>query len=178
MPPPASVSSCVQAAPSVEANALRVRTVKRDGVGAHDALVGPHRLAGRDEQRHLLVERDLEGVDLAGARPVSARGRDGRERARAGALGWASATASARASARSGPARERSEVAAKPQPPPARTRTPDALGLVGVEALDAPVHGHDETVRARDPARVGVGAASRRRLHEPRDHVEHVAADY
>ena len=95
--------SCVQAAPSVEAKALRSRHARQLAARAHEALVaGAQRRLGGEEQLELVLQRDGERVELAGRGPVPERpGVDRRQRRSAAVAGCASATASARASAAS-----------------------------------------------------------------------------
>ena len=145
---------------------------ERERVGPHDPRVDPHRLAGCHQQRHLLVERDLEGIDRSGPRPVALRGLDDRQRrGRRRGLGLGDRQRPGQGALGAGAGDVR-----RPREAPAAARAhahADSLGLVGVQALDPSVHGHDDAVRARDPARVGVGAAALRRRHQLRDHVEH-----
>ncbi len=123
MPPPHATSSCVHAAPSVEANALRsrhapavaiVRTMRWSPRSAASAANSSASLSSRLTAKGSIAKADAQ-CPRAGSTGASGV---------AGPAGWASAIASARPSAASAPAAERSRVAAKPQPPPTRTRTP------------------------------------------------------
>ena len=151
--------SCVHAAPSVEANALRSRHARQRGDRAHDALVAAQRRLGGEQQLELVLQRDGERVELAGRGPVPARRRDRRQRPSP------AARAGPRRSRARGPARPRrrrgvtSRVAAKPQPPPTRTRTPMPSD-VGCRCR-RPGRCGRRSPRSRDVdvARLGVGAA-------------------
>ena len=87
MPPPVATSSCVHAAPSVEANALRSRQA-RAVAAVRTMRWSPLRRArsAANSSASLSSSATVEGSISNGERPVAARGGDGRQR-RGGAGG-------------------------------------------------------------------------------------------
>ena len=104
--------------PSRSRNAWKCALRERSRAGRRAGRVG------REQHGELVLERDRERVALAGLAHSPARGRLGGERRGARGAAAPRAIASARSSAASASARSVPRVAAKPQAPPTRTRTP------------------------------------------------------
>ena len=122
-PPPHSVSTCSQSAPSVEANSLWTRSawkratlsaIPRSPLSPASACASTASLSSSGTSKGSR-SAGLVYVPIAGGSSASAA---------PGAVGCAAAIASARSSACSASALPVPRTAAKPQAPPTRTRTP------------------------------------------------------
>ncbi len=146
IPPPQEVSTWSVAAPSVEANAIRVRRQKsRASAWTMRASV---RIASDAPARSesLSAKPTPNGSSSTGLVHVPRAGGASASGA-AGPAGSAAATSSARASARWAPAGVGSSSAAKPQAPPTRTRTPTPADSAASTRSTAPLRTRIRSLR-------------------------------
>ena len=159
--------------------ALAPRAQRSPGCGrcARRRPSAAQRGLGGEQQRELVLERDVERVDLVGRGPVPARRRRPAPAASPARRAAPRRSPSAAASAASAPAALTSRVAAKPQPPPTRTRTPMPLDPDVAKSSTSPARTRQRLVARLDVAGLGVGAAALGLAHEVGQQVErHQAA--
>ena len=135
---------------------------ERFGFAADDARVAAEQRLGGEQQLEALVERALEGIDLARARPVTERRQDRWER-RAGCGRGQRARERDGASQRQLEARLRDLARRGKGEAATGNRDPDADAFVGgaVDSLDLAAADAQLLGGARDPARLDVLAAPR-----------------